>query len=232
MTQARIGHPAGSAPRLRRVQTPRECHRICQVETQTLRWLVEIADGSTVAAVAARHHISQPAVTRGVGRLSAEVGVPLTELAGRRLRLTFAGERIVDAARRMLAELDGGLRAVAEADDPARGAVRLGFLAPLGTWPVPELITDFRAERPAIHFELSHDGESHILEALRAGALDLLLTEGPAEDTKMRFEALFVQELLLALPADHELAARPRVQVGELAEESSAPYRKSLPVST
>jgi len=189
------------------------------MESHVLRWLVAVADGSTVAEVAARHHTTQPAVSRGLQRLSAEVGTTLTERTGRRLTLTFAGEIVADAGRRMLAELDAALRAVAEADDPRTGLVRLGFLSPLGTWLIPQLVSAFRNAHPTGRIELRHDGADRILDALLRGELDLLITEAPPDSPTLAFSPLFDDELVIAIPDLHRLAARRSVRLTELADE-------------
>jgi LysR family transcriptional activator of glutamate synthase operon len=189
------------------------------MESRALRWLVAVADGSTVAEVAARDHITQPAVSRGLQRLSGEVGTALTERVGRRLALTFAGEIVADAGRRMLAELDAALRAVEEANDPDTGLVRLGFLSPLGTWLIPELLADFRDLHPAARVQLQHDGADRILNALLHRELDLLITERPPVTLALAFSPLFDDELVIAVPDDHRLAGRPGVRVAELADE-------------
>jgi DNA-binding transcriptional LysR family regulator len=188
------------------------------VDTNTLRWFAAVADGATVAEAAVQGHTTQPAVTRGLHRLAAEIGVPLTERAGRRLRLTFAGEILADAARRIVAELDAAARGIAEADDPAAGTVRLGFLAPLGTWLIPRLLTEFHADRPAVQFELRHDGMTRILRTLHEGELDMLVTAAPS-DPGLHWEPLFKEELMLAMPNTHAFAHRRRVRAEALADE-------------
>jgi LysR family transcriptional regulator, transcription activator of glutamate synthase operon len=189
------------------------------MESHVLRWLVAVADGNTVAEVAARHHTTQPAVSRGLQRLSGEVGATLTERVGRRLALTFAGEIVADAGRRILTELDAALRAVAEADDPETGLVRLGFLSPLGTWLVPRLLVAFRDLHPAARVQLRHDGADRILSALLRGELDLLIAEAPPVASELAFSPLFDDELVLAVSDHHQLAGRRSVHVAELAGE-------------
>ena len=188
------------------------------MEIETLRWLVSVADGATVGDTARGAHTTQPAVTRALQRIGREVGVPITEPAGRRLRLTFAGTILADAARAILREYDDALRAVSEANDPHGGTVRLGFLTPLGSWLIPQLLSEFHATHPAVRFELRHDGVTRILRALADGELDVALSSAP-EDPQLRWEPLFDEELKLAVPAAHRLAGRRRVRVQELADE-------------
>jgi LysR family transcriptional regulator, transcription activator of glutamate synthase operon len=189
------------------------------MEVETLRWFVSVAEGRTVTETAEAFHTTQPAVTRGLRRLAAEFAAPLTEREGRRLRLTFAGEIAAGAARSALAEIDDAVRAIAEANDPARGTVRLGFLNPLGSWLVPRLLTEFHEDRPDVNFVLRQDGASRILQALLDGALDLLLSSRPV-DGRLRWELLFDERLRLAVSAQHPLAHRRRVRVEELADEA------------
>ena len=125
------------------------------MELQTLRWFVSVADGRTVTETAERFQTTQPAVTRGLRRLAEQFDAPLTERDGRRLRLTFAGEIAARAARSALGEIDEAARAVAEANDPARGTIRVGFLNPLGTWLVPRLLVEFHATHADVRFDAS-----------------------------------------------------------------------------
>lgn len=188
------------------------------MELDALRWLIAVAEGSTVTEVAARYHTTQPAVSRGLQRLSSQIGAPLTERAGRRLTLTFAGEIVAEAGRRTLTELDAALHAVADADKPETGLVRFGFLSRHGTWLVPQLVAAFRKEHPAARVLLRHDGAERILRALIAGELDLLITEAPSSPN-LGFLPLFDDELVVAVPDGHRLGTRHSIRVVELSRE-------------
>jgi DNA-binding transcriptional LysR family regulator len=188
------------------------------MELETLRWLVEVADGATVTETAARFHTTQPAVTRALQRLGHQYGTPLTERDGRRLKPTYAGEIVVAAARRALAELDSAAGAVKEASDPATGTVRLGFLSPLGQALVPDLLAGFRREHPLVHFKLRQDGTERITAALQEGELDLLLSAVPSSPM-FSWEPLIDEEFVIAVSEAHPLAKRRQVRIAQLSEE-------------
>jgi DNA-binding transcriptional LysR family regulator len=188
------------------------------MELETLRWLVEVADGATVTETAARFHTTQPAVTRALQRLGRQHATPLTERDGRRLKLTYAGEIVVAAARRALAELDAAAAAVKEASDPATGTVRLGFLSPLGHAVVPSLLTGFRRQHPLVNFKLRQDGAERISAALQQGELDLLLSDVPSSPS-FSWEPLIDEEIVIAVASAHPLATRRQVRVAELSQE-------------
>src|SRR5919112_1051450 len=124
------------------------------VDTDALRWFQQVAEGVTATEVGELYRISQPGVSRALGRLEAEVGVPLLRRSGRALRMTQAGavfKRHVDA---LLTDLDDGLAAVQQLMDPSTGVVAVAFQASLGSWLVPRLIRGFLAEHPQVRFQL------------------------------------------------------------------------------
>src|SRR3954447_226088 len=83
----------------------------CMIDVRRLLLLRELHARGTVAAVADALAYSPSAVSQGLAALQREAGVPLTERAGRRLRLTEAGVRLVAHADALLERLE-----VAEAE--------------------------------------------------------------------------------------------------------------------
>ena len=71
-----------------------------------LKTLITIADAGGFALAIGRLHLSQPAASRQIQALEAELGVPLFDRVGRRFRLTAEGEEVVRRGRRLLQEAD------------------------------------------------------------------------------------------------------------------------------
>ena len=188
------------------------------METDALRWFQQVVDGETVTEVADIYGVSQPGVSRALARLESEVGTPLLHRAGRILRPTHAGtvfKRHVDA---LLHGLDDGLAAVSELVDPETGTVTVAFQLSLGTWLVPATISEFRETHPTVRFNLqqSHDalGSSQVAE----GRVDLELTARRPRNPAVRWQRLFSQPLLLAVPPDHPVAGLSKVSLAEVAD--------------
>ncbi len=189
------------------------------VDTESVRWFQLVADGATVTEVAQTHQVSQPAVSRSLARLEAEIGTPLLRKTGRLLRPTYAGEVFRRHVDTMLRGLDDGLAAVAELVDPSTGTVSVAFQLSLGTWLVPEMIEHFRAEHPRVQFRLeeSHDALGSSLVA--GGRIDLEFTSRRPRNPAVRWERLFAQRLYLAVPRDHRLAERDSVALADATGE-------------
>ena len=111
------------------------------MDTDALRWFQQVADGVTVTEVSELEGVSQPGVSRALGRLEAEVGTPLLRRSGRTLRMTHAGSAFKRHVDSLLHQLDDGLAAVSQIIEPETGTVSLAFQVSLGSWLVPDLLS-------------------------------------------------------------------------------------------
>jgi len=188
------------------------------VNVDELRWFVAVAERGRVTQAAEDLHISQPALSRALARLQAELGVSLFDRTGRTLRLNRYGELYLEHARRTLGELDAGRRALEELSGGEQGLVSLGFAPTLSTWLVPALVSAFRDEHPGPRFQLHQDAVRQLVDLLREGAVDLLISPRPG-DPDLGWRALGNERLQLAVPPGHRLAGRKRVRLSEAAGE-------------
>jgi DNA-binding transcriptional LysR family regulator len=197
------------------------------MDTETLRWFQLVADGMTVTEVAQVHQVSQPAVSRSLARLEAELGTPLLHKSGRLLRPTHAGavfKRHVDA---MIHRLDDGLAALSELVDPRTGTVAVAFQLSLGTFLVPGMIESFREEYPRVQFRLEQSHDALGSSMVAGGRIDLEFTARRPRNPAVRWERLFAQPLFLAVPRQHRLARRPEVSLADAAGEDFVMLRPS-----
>ena len=125
------------------------------MDTDALRWLQQVADGTTVTEVSDTEPVTQSGVSRALARLEAEIGTPLLRRSGRTLHMTHAGSVFKHHVDALLHQLDDGLAAVSQLIDPDTGTVVLAFQQSLGTWLVPDLVRSFRATRPGVGFRLT-----------------------------------------------------------------------------
>ncbi len=165
--------------------------------------------------------VPQSTLSRSITRLEADLGVPLFARTGRTVRLTRDGRTLLRHAERALAELTTGARAISGDADELHGRVGFAFLTTLGAVVVPRLVRDFRADHPAVRFDLVQGAHGLLLDRLRDGTADLALTSPLPDEPGLVAEALEEEELRLTVPADHPLAARRGgVALAEAAREA------------
>ena len=194
------------------------------MELKDLRALVTIADRGSFTAAAAELGYTQSAISQQIRSLEREAGRPLLER--RPLRLTPAGARLVEHARRILVRMDVARAELAEIDD-ARPALRISA----GPLAAPRLLAaalrDLRRRSPALHCTLSAVSPRAAVAALAAGDIDLALVDGitpPDNPLSLAEPGLFVatglleEPLVVLMPAAHPLAGRRWVDLAMLAD--------------
>ena len=188
------------------------------MDTDALRWLQQVADGTTVTEVSELEQVTQSGVSRALARLEAQVGTPLLRRSGRTLRMTHAGAVFKPHLDALLHRLDDGLAAVSQLIDPDTGTVALAFQQSLGTWLVPDLARSFRAEHPGVRFRLTQARDDPNSAALDSGA-DLELSSRHPRDAQAHTRLIALEPLRLALPRGHPLAGRRTIGLAEVAGE-------------
>jgi LysR family transcriptional regulator, transcription activator of glutamate synthase operon len=201
---------------------------VMDMDTDALRWLQQVADGTTVTEVSDLEAVTQSGVSRALARLEAEIGTPLLRRAGRTLRMTHAGAVFKPHLDAMLHHLDDGIAAVSQLIDPDTGTVGLAFQHSFGTWLVPDLARSFRATHPAVTFQLTQVRDELHAAALDGGNADLEIGTRRPPDPAVHTRLMALEPLRLALPRGHRLAGHRRVRLAEVAGE---PFIGLAPVS-
>ncbi|WP_193315113.1 LysR family transcriptional regulator [Nostocoides sp. F2B08] len=192
------------------------------MDVDSLRWFQLVADGTTVTEVSEVFGVSQPSVSRALARLEDEVGTALLERQGRVLRMTLAGLAFKRYVDQVVNAVDDGLATVEQLVDPERGVVSLGFPLSLGTWLVPTLIRQFERSHPSVQFVLEatvSNEDNRISPLLASGRIDLELTTSRAVGPHVLWHPLLTDELYLALPDGHPLAAAEAVDLRNCRDE-------------
>ena len=186
------------------------------VDTERLRQLDAIARHGTMSAAAEVLHISQPALSRSLARLEADLGVALFDRPGRRLVLNEAGALVLEHARGILRSEEAMRRAI---DDLGRGAraVAVGSVAPAPLWLLTSLMVGHFPER-VLTSRIVEDED--ICSEVLSGSLDLAVTHLPVDQPELRCLPLMTESLSVCLPPDHRLAGREVVSASELDGET------------
>ncbi|RVX45496.1 DNA-binding transcriptional LysR family regulator [Nonomuraea polychroma] len=187
-----------------------------------LRLLREFAERGTMTAVAEVCGMTSSAVSQQLATLEREAKVPLFERAGRRVRLTAEGQRLVRHAHIVLNALDAAEEDLRSASTP-RGPVRVACFATAAVHRLLPAIAAARTRHPGLHVIVYELEPREAVEALRNGSCDLgisftysVIPEDPPPGVSRRL--LGVEPILIALPAHHP-AATGEVDLRVLREE-------------
>jgi len=186
------------------------------VDLIQLRYFQAVARHQHVSRAAAELRVAHPALSRAIARLEAELGVPLFDRRGRRVRLNRFGAMFLARAGRALGELDQGQRELRDAAGLAQGTVAIAAET-LRT--LSGLVAGFLAGHPEVSFRLRQSPAPAMAAQLQAGEVDLCLASQPLDGPGFRSVELLSEEVLLAVPPAHHLAGHTRAEAGALAGE-------------
>jgi len=182
-----------------------------------LQTLITIADAGGFASAVSRLHLSQPAASRQIQALEAELGLLLFDRIGRRLRLTSEGEDIVRRGRRLLQEADSLRDRAGALKGGLTGTLRVGGSPQHIETVLAPFVTRFRRKHPGIEVHFVEDGGARISDRLAQGDVQIVLTSAGNE---LFFSRLLYPAYALAVVApSHPLGRRGSVDVNELADE-------------
>ena len=168
-----------------------------------LRALVELADTGSVRGAAERLVVTESAISSALGSLSAEIGVPLVDRHGRGVRLTPAGQRYVDYARRILGLHHEAVLAARGEVDPENGSIRLAAVTTAGELLLPALLASFTAKYPGVDCKLEVASRTAIWPMLTNHEADVVVAGRPPGDLdQVQVRAVSPNTLVVVAPPE------------------------------
>jgi DNA-binding transcriptional LysR family regulator len=192
------------------------------VTTQArLRALVELADTGSVRAAARRLVVTEATVSAAVSALAAEVGIPLVNRDGRGVRLTPAGVRYADYARRILGLHAEALAAARGEADPEHGTIRVAAVTTAGEHLLPGLLASFRAAHPGVTLGLEVAPRGVVWPMLANHEVDLVVAGRPPATIQARVCAVSPNTLVVVGPPEMTAGFDPALATWLLREPGS-----------
>lgn len=182
-----------------------------------LRYFQTVARLEHVSRASEELRVAQPSLSRTIGRLENELGVPLFDRQGRTIRLNRYGSMFLGRIESVLRDLDDACREVTEQAGQSRGRVAVASETLLLA---TNFIAAFLAENPDVDLRLFQSSMPTMIEQLESGEVDVCLVSQPLAGEHLESVELFSERVLLAVPAAHRLARKRRVAVDDFLDES------------
>lgn len=148
--------------------------------------------------------ISPPALSIAISNLEHNLGINLFERTGKKLLLTYAGERYVYAAEQMLALKENFDHEIQEMTENYKGRLRLGCQSRRSSWFLPPVIAAYEREFPYMETVVETGNIRFLKQKLDNYELDFLLCNaGDAEALCLEKKLIYREMILVALPPCH-----------------------------
>jgi LysR family transcriptional regulator for metE and metH len=194
------------------------------LEIRHLKLLVAVAEEESITAAGKRLHLTQSALSHQLRDAEDRLGTPLFLRLGKRMALTPAGTKLLEAARRILKDLRAAELEVLGLNGNTHGEIRLTTECYTCYHWLPPVLTSFHALFPEVEVSIDMQATHNPAEELLAGNLDVAVMNCPPAHNNLLLSPLCEDELLVVMSPEHRLADRPRIHPEDLEGETLLIY--------
>lgn len=171
-------------------------------------YMKTIARCGSITAAAKALFVSQPSLSQMLRQIEQEIGLPLFDRSTSPLRLTYAGEKYLHAAERMLAanaELESQLREIRQEHS---GRLRLGISVTRAMQVMPLVLPFFIEQYPNVTLEMTESGSASLERLLQAGEIDLALAALESTTASLTYQLIEKETIGILAGRDSAIARR------------------------
>lgn len=189
-------------------------------ELHQLEQLIAVAECKTLSAAAEKLHLSQPALSRSMQKLEAELQVPLFTRHKNKIELNENAKMAVDYARKILWQSRDMMEHL-RAFDLSRRTIRVGSCAPMPMWDVLPVLSSLY---PAMTISSEIKEEEALLQGLLDGTYQFVFLPYEITESGIQCKKYMEEHLFFSLPPGHALSGRKVLHLRDLNGETMLLY--------
>lgn len=173
-----------------------------------IQYVLTVLREGSITGASKRLYVSQPALSQTIKQIEQDLGAPIFDRSTDPISLTYAGQKYVDAAQRML-DIDRNLRAqIAEMKNEIHGRIRVGISVQRGLQLLPLVIPEFAREYPYIKIELVEHGSATLERMTSEGQCDIALVATNEKPNRLNYVLIENEQVVLMAARSTDLAHR------------------------
>lgn len=182
------------------------------VTLRQLRVFQAVAETRNFSRAGDQIGLTQPAVSRSIVELEAQLGLKLLDRTTREVVLTDAGQSLAVRLDRVLDDLDQTLAEVHGMAGARRGKVRVASSPTVSANLMPACIAECARRHPDVDFMLLDRLQQDVLDSVRAGEVDFGVVVEPPSADDLHCEVILDDPFCLVMPRDHRFADKRSVR--------------------
>ncbi len=191
------------------------------MEMSQIRYVLAAARTLNFTRAAEECHVTQPALTKGVKALEAELGAPMFLREGRRVMLSEFGRSMLPHLRQIMEEAEAARMLAQSFRLLEKAPLRLGVLSTIGHVRLGRFLARLEAAHPGMELAVSEGSLARLREDLAEGRLDAaILTDLDAAGENLRLMTLYEERYVVVIPPQHRLCGMNAVTLQDLSGES------------
>jgi len=192
------------------------------MELRHLRYFQAVSRTLNFSRAAEQLHVAQPALSRQIRDLEAELGTRLFDRNRVRVQLTDAGRTLASHVPKLLAELDLAVESVRATQAGTAGKLMICNDWRVSIQLIPATVIEFRTRHPGVEVSLVDLPVHEQITALRAGRAHICFQGAEAISSRVDLASMPIlrTEIKLLVSEQHRLANRRRVRLTDLRNET------------
>ena len=187
------------------------------MDTQNLRAFLLVAESGSFSKAAKRLHLTQPAVSKRIAQLEAQLNVSLFDRIGRRISTTEAGEALLPHARAVHLEMQAAQQSVRDLAGEVRGRLRLATSHHIGLHRLPPLLSFFSKAFPAVQLDIDFMDSEKAYELTLQGEVELaVVTLAPSSIVNIVTRPIWLDPLDFMVQEGTQLTRKKALGLKEL----------------
>jgi len=189
------------------------------MDIPSLQALVAVAETGSFSRASEQLFITQPAISKRIAALEADLDVVLLDRLGRNTRLTEAGNNLLISARRILADIDSSREEVRALNHVVGGRLKLATSHHIGIHRLPPVLKAYTQAYPEVDLDLMFMDSEKACELVAAGSIELAivtLPEHPADT--LSTQLVWDDPLSIVCANDHPLRNIKQVNPKQLTQ--------------
>lgn len=189
------------------------------MDTQLLHAFAAVAEGGSFSMAAEQLNLTQPAVSKRIAQLEAQLDSRLFDRFGRQVTLTEAGRALLPHAQTILQEIRSARRHIQDLRGGVTGVLTMGISHHLGLHRLPPLLRQFTHAYPEVRLDIDFLDSEEAHERVLLGEVEMgVITLAPEAKPSLEHIPLWRDELVATAAPDHPLAAVGRLSLRDLSE--------------
>jgi LysR family transcriptional regulator, hydrogen peroxide-inducible genes activator len=185
------------------------------VELRQLRYVLMVAEERSFSKAADKVHIAQPSLSQQVIKLEKELGVQLFERQSGNIQVTYAGQRFIDQASKIIDQLVLLKKEMQDIADMNKGQLIIGSLPITGAHLLPLALPILQKEFPGVELILIEEKTANLENLTARGQTDVSLLSMPIKDPGLELIPLLEEEILMVVPSSHPFSKKSEITLNE-----------------
>lgn len=187
------------------------------MDIQGLSTFVAVSDSHSFSRAAEQLFITQPAVSKRISALEAQLNTRLFDRIGKIVQLTEAGRALLPSAQRILAELEESRRAIGNLNQRVDGTLKLATSHHIGLHRLPPVLREFTTLYPEVDLDIRFMDSEEACSSVLKGEVELAIATLPEHDWQhLISQTIWHDPLDIVISTQHPAAKQLNLSIDTL----------------